>query len=124
MSIRFSSKFPRNDSYSAKHSSVTDKQKLSSLTIRRATKILRFTERIVKFLRNIRDVETYCNTLTANDGTIQFSYDQTYETRNISRWFRLRVALFIQNKQPLLACRRVIRTFYVGVLFLSFLNRR
>lgn len=124
MSIRFSSKFPRNDSYSAKHSSVTDKQKLSSLTIRRATKILRFRERIVKFLRNIRDVETCCNTLTANDGTIQFSYDQTYETRNISRWFRLRVALFIQNKQPLLACRRVIRTFYVGVLFLSFLNRR
>lgn len=85
MSIRFSSKFPRNDSYSAKHSSVTDKQKLSFLTIKRATKILRFRRRIVKFLRNIRDVETCYNTLTVNDGTIQFSYDQTHETRNISR---------------------------------------
>lgn len=124
MSIRFSSKFPRNDSYSAKHSSVTDKQKLSFLTIKRATKILRFRRRIVKFLRNIRDVETCYNTLTVNDGTIQFFYDQTHETRNISRWFRLRATLFIQNKQPLLTCRRVIRTFYVGVLFLPFLNRR
>lgn len=101
MSIHFSSKFPRNDSYSAKCSFVTNKQKLSFLTIRCATKILRFRERIVKFLRNIRDVETCCNTLTANDGTIQFfSDDQTYETWNISYWFGLRAAYSYRINSP------------------------